>query len=100
LGQAENAVAIRSAQVGKDHQPRNLLGIRRRQTDCRESARNERFELTRMKSTIYWWSLGHDGFNKVLEWSDSTPKIFLTIMLCAVASHNFLALLLEGEDLR
>ena len=32
------------------------------------------------------------GSTDILEWSDSTPKIFLVIMLCAVDSHDLLVL--------
>jgi hypothetical protein len=38
-------MAIRAAQIGKDHQPRNLLRIRRRQTDGCQRAGDERFKV-------------------------------------------------------
>jgi hypothetical protein len=44
LRYAENAVTVRAAQVGKDHQPRDLFGIRRRQANRGESPRDEGFE--------------------------------------------------------
>jgi hypothetical protein len=38
-------MAVRAAQVGKNHQPSDVLGIRRGQPDGYERARHERFEI-------------------------------------------------------
>jgi hypothetical protein len=59
LRQAEDAVAIRAAQVSKDYQSRDLLRIRRGQTDSGQRTRDERFKIARRESLLARWSLSH-----------------------------------------
>jgi hypothetical protein len=50
LREAEDAMAVGAAEISKNHQPRDLLGIRRGQSDGNESARDKRFEDSRLKT--------------------------------------------------
>jgi hypothetical protein len=52
LGQAKNAVAVGAPQISEDHQLGNLLGIRSRQADRDQSARNEALEIARLESAV------------------------------------------------
>jgi len=52
LRQAEDAVAVRAAQVGKDHQPCDLFGIGRGEPDGTKRTRDERLEIAGMESAL------------------------------------------------